>query len=241
MLEYIIMFCGRIEPASWFELGAFTACVLLFYGVKLTAVRKDISSGVVHSKDVHNGDVHSRVGAHSGNSHSGDTHSRAAKERTAQQPRFSNYLLVIYTAFILMVTLMSRESGENAIYEFVPFWSWRAIYNGKIKLLWECIWNVILFIPFGCILGVVMCGDTDSRAGDKSTEEVVEEDSGRISKIVLIKVFAIGFLLSAIIETSQLLFHLGLFEWDDMIHNAIGSLLGGTTMAWLICIRRRKQ
>lgn len=211
MLEYIIEFCGRIEPARWFELGVFTACVLLFYRAKLAAVRKDVNCG--------------------------DAYSRVAKK----QPRFSNYLLVIYTAFILMVTLMSRKSGENATYEFVPFWSWRAIYNGKIKLLWECIWNVILFIPFGCILGVVMCGDTDSRAGDKSTEEVVEEDSGRISKIVLIKVFAIGFLLSAIIETSQLLFHLGLFEWDDMIHNAIGSLLGGTTMAWLICIRRRKQ
>ncbi|MCD8231324.1 MAG: VanZ family protein [Clostridiales bacterium] len=210
MLEYIIMFCGGIEPASWLELGAFTACVLLFYGVKLTVVRKEVNSG----------DVHSRV--------------------AEKQPRFSNYLLVIYTAFILMVTLMSRESGENATYEFVLFWSWRAIYNGKIKLLWECIWNVILFIPFGCILGVVMCGDTDSRAGDKSTEEVVEEDSGRISKIVLIKVLVIGFLLSAIIETSQLLFHLGLFEWDDMIHNAIGSLLGGT-VTWLVCGCRRKQ
>ncbi|MCD8068700.1 MAG: VanZ family protein [Lachnospiraceae bacterium] len=217
MLEYIIEFYGRIEPASWLELGAFTACVLLLYGVKLAAVRKNASSG--------------------------DVNSGMAKKRAWKQPRFSYYLLVIYTAFILMITLMSRESGENATYEFVPFWSWRAIHNGKIKLLWECIWNVILFIPFGCILGVVMCGNPHSRTEDKSIEKVGEEDSARTKKTVLLEifvVFVIGFLLSAIIETSQLLFHLGLFEWDDMIHNAIGSLLGGTVV-WLVCRRRRKQ
>ncbi|MCD8088734.1 MAG: VanZ family protein [Oscillospiraceae bacterium] len=199
---------------SWFELGAFTACVLLFYAVKLVTVRKDASSG--------------------------DVNSGMAKKRAWKQPRISHYLLIIYTAFILMVTLMSRESGENATYEFVPFWSWRAIYNGKIKLLWECIWNVILFIPFGCILGAVICGNTRSRTGDKSTEKVGEEDSVRTNKTVLLEIFVIGFLLSAIIETSQLLFRLGLFEWDDMIHNVIGSLLGGT-MAWLICRSKNKQ
>lgn len=35
-----------------------------------------------------------------------------------------------------------------------------------------------------------------------------------------------GLLLSATIEVTQLIFRLGLFEWDDMIHNTLGCVLG---------------
>ena len=38
--------------------------------------------------------------------------------------------------------------------------------------------------------------------------------------------FAVGFGISAVIEVSQLLFRRGLFEWDDMIHNALGCMIG---------------
>lgn len=36
-----------------------------------------------------------------------------------------------------------------------------------------------------------------------------------------------GVLVSAVIETSQLVFMRGLFEWDDMIHNGVGCMIGG--------------
>ena len=35
-----------------------------------------------------------------------------------------------------------------------------------------------------------------------------------------------GVLISAVIETSQLIFMRGLFEWDDMIHNGLGCMVG---------------
>lgn len=35
-----------------------------------------------------------------------------------------------------------------------------------------------------------------------------------------------GVLISAVIETSQLVFMRGLFEWDDMIHNGLGCMVG---------------
>ena len=38
--------------------------------------------------------------------------------------------------------------------------------------------------------------------------------------------FFIGILISAVIEVSQLVFMRGLFEWDDMIHNAFGCMVG---------------
>ena len=35
-----------------------------------------------------------------------------------------------------------------------------------------------------------------------------------------------GVLISAVIEFSQLIFMRGLFEWDDMIHNGLGCMIG---------------
>ena len=41
-------------------------------------------------------------------------------------------------------------------------------------------------------------------------------------------------MISAVIEVSQLVFMRGLFEWDDMIHNRIGCMVGciGTNALW---------
>ena len=33
-------------------------------------------------------------------------------------------------------------------------------------------------------------------------------------------------MISAVIETSQLVFMCGLFDWDDMIHNGLGCMVG---------------
>ena len=66
----------------------------------------------------------------------------------------------------------------------------------------------ILFIPFGFLL----CGATDQP---------------RTSRILLL-----GFLLSLSIELCQLLFRLGWFEVDDILHNVLGTYLG-------ICLYRR--
>lgn len=43
-----------------------------------------------------------------------------------------------------------------------------------------------------------------------------------------------GILISAVIKISQLVFRRGLFEWDDMIHNGIGCMVGcaGTNAVW---------
>ena len=42
-----------------------------------------------------------------------------------------------------------------------------------------------------------------------------------------------GFLVSVVIELSQLIFKRGLFEGDDMIHNALGCMLGCWVMNWI--------
>lgn len=37
---------------------------------------------------------------------------------------------------------------------------------------------------------------------------------------------AVGLFISAGIETGQLVLRRGLFEWDDMVHNSLGCMLG---------------
>ena len=43
-----------------------------------------------------------------------------------------------------------------------------------------------------------------------------------------------GVLISATIETSQLITMRGLFEWDDMIHNGLGCMVGAVLVDWVI-------
>ena len=45
-------------------------------------------------------------------------------------------------------------------------------------------------------------------------------------KVKWYQALAVGILVSAIIEFSQLIFMRGLFEWDDMIHNGLGCMIG---------------
>ena len=58
------------------------------------------------------------------------------------------------------------------------------------------------------------------------------------NKISLKTVFLSGFILSAFIEVYQLIFNLALFEWDDMLHNSLGCLIGG--MIAQITLRKLK-
>ena len=43
-----------------------------------------------------------------------------------------------------------------------------------------------------------------------------------------------GALISTTIETSQLITMRGLFEWDDMIHNGLGCMVGAVLVNWMI-------
>ena len=81
--------------------------------------------------------------------------------------------------------------------ELVPFWSY-----GYPELRSEIILNYLLFIPLGLLLFLSL--------GD----------------VFDLRVVLIGLLLSAGIEVIQLIFRVGLFEFDDMIGNTVGCLIG---------------
>lgn len=79
----------------------------------------------------------------------------------------------------------------------------------------EILLNYILFVPLGILLYLCF--------GEKYGLRVV----------------LIGFLLSASIEIVQLVFRIGLFEFDDMIGNTIGCLIGAAIAK--VCWEHRKK
>lgn len=112
-------------------------------------------------------------------------------------------LIAFYLSFVATITIVSRQPTLNAQYNYLLFWSYRAILGGEIYLIAQVFWNVVLFIPIGILLSLTL---------------------GTKNKWV-IKV-GIGFLLSLSIEIIQLFSHRGLFEFDDIIHNTLGTVIG---------------
>lgn len=116
-------------------------------------------------------------------------------------------LLAAYVVFILMETIIGRKPGSVRV-ELVPFWSY-----SHPELRMEIILNYILFMPLGFLLYLCF--------GEKKKHGCVW-----IAKV--------GFLLSVSIEISQLVFRIGLFEFDDMIGNTIGCLIGAVIVKMMI-------
>lgn len=111
--------------------------------------------------------------------------------------------MVIFLAIVFGSTVFTRTSTVRQ-YELMPLWSWRAIIRyHDWGLLKEDLLNCILLLPAGALLPVI---------------------TNR--KVKWYQALVFGVLISAVIETSQLIFMRGLFEWDDMIHNGLGCMVG---------------
>lgn len=107
------------------------------------------------------------------------------------------FLFYIFT--VLWYTVLSRDSGfHEARYEL--FWSYKEWLAGNMGLGKEILANIAMFIPFGFLASSIF------------------------SKHYFIVPAAIIF--SLIIEFLQLFLSRGLFEFDDVISNTIGAVIG---------------
>ena len=114
-------------------------------------------------------------------------------------------LLALYLSFVTTTTIFSSVPSYDAQYNFLLFWSYKAIAGGESELIAQIFWNVVLFIPIGILLMLILTC----------------KHKGKISVVV-------GLLLSASIELVQLVSHRGLFEFDDIVHNTLGVVIGIT-------------
>ena len=119
------------------------------------------------------------------------------------------FLFLTCLAVIAVATLTDRTPGIiPAEPEWIPFHSYRAVIAGENKeILRSNFMNVILFYP----AGLFAC-------------ELLPKNWNLAKRVILVAVlFA---LVSAGIEFCQYHFALGQAEVDDVIHNALGALIG---------------
>ena len=108
-------------------------------------------------------------------------------------------LLAIYILMIIFGTVIFREAKPEMRYHLIPLIRYTAIYDGFVA---DVLVNVGMLIPVG-FLGAITFGHKN-----------------------VLKVAAIGCLLSTIIELAQLLGRCGVCNIDDVIHNTIGCVIG---------------
>lgn len=112
-------------------------------------------------------------------------------------------ILAFYLSFVATITIVARIPSHSAQYRLMLFWSYKAIAGGETDLIAEVFWNVVLFIPIGILLMILFT-----------------------NRFRFISALGCGLLMSVCIEVVQLVFHRGLFEFDDMVHNTLGTLIG---------------
>lgn len=116
---------------------------------------------------------------------------------------------------VFAFTVLKRTPYSITQFTDMPFWSYLALlglYQSPVHLktlLIQMIANIIMFIPIGLLSG----------------------------KIYKWRGLPVGIAFSACIEFVQLFAHLGLFEFDDIFHNSLGTLLGVS----LICGWKRQR
>ena len=119
-------------------------------------------------------------------------------------------LLLIAITVILAATLLNRtERGEGLAPSWIPFASYIKVMQGENpELLRSCFMNVALFYPAGLLEAVLL-----------------PRKWHPIWRILLTGL--IFMLMSTGIEYAQHIFVLGQPEVDDIIHNALGAVIGG--------------
>ena len=111
-----------------------------------------------------------------------------------------------YCLVLLVVTLLSRESGSRTGVDLLPFATVGHGAQGDAYV----VENVLLFMPLGVLAGWFF--PAAKRAG---------------------RVVGAGFILSLLIEVTQYLTGCGYAQTDDLIMNTIGTWIGFGGYAWI--------
>lgn len=129
------------------------------------------------------------------------------------------FLFAIYGTAMAHFTLLNRVSTGLQTYELDLFWSYRLAHVQKNQMLWTEIFNnIILFVPFGFLLPCIY------------------QTTHRWWIVILL-----GCVVSIGIEVAQLIGCLGLFEYDDIFNNTLGTILGYSAYRVMECLLQKKK
>lgn len=128
-------------------------------------------------------------------------------------------LMLLYAYLVIDITLISRQGTVVEDVSLVPFESyWTAMTtgwggSGQFACM-AIIGNAFMFIPLGMMVAIV-----------------VKEHPFVVSAVT-------GFVFSIIIEVAQFMTKLGTFEFDDLINNTWGAIIGCSIA--IVFLKRRK-
>ena len=137
-------------------------------------------------------------------------------------------LLALCTLLALCVaitytTLGNRSSGGDLAHAFIPFHSYREVWNGGNPEIYRSnFMNVILFYPAGLL----------------ATSLLPKKWPGWCRCLLVVLVLTA---MSAGIEFLQYHYALGRCEIDDVIHNALGALLGSLAFVCSMFFLQKKK
>ena len=149
------------------------------------------------------------------------------KKRILCSQAVAGFLLLLYLITVLGSTVFARMPRERK-YQLEVFWSWKKIFhsvaqNGFIlqsQLLQENILNMLMLFPAGFLLPLVFA-----------------------RKMKWYQGLLFGMVVSSGIELLQLFLCRGLFEFDDIIHNSFGCMIGALigNVVWRLGKKRIKK
>lgn len=129
---------------------------------------------------------------------------RKMKSKVQIIENISAILLGFYIAVLLWITVVGRNITVEDPFLFSPFHTFTSIFSEiKEQGITGDFWgNILLFFPIGFITTFIT----------------------RVPKIKYITF--LGFVVSTVVELSQVVFSRGYFEIDDLITNTIGAFIG---------------
>lgn len=135
---------------------------------------------------------------------------RYKKNVITKKQGIAGLITVGWMLLVLGSTIFTRMPGDRKI-QLELFWSWKEIIHpiGRLGtstpqgLFVENILNMFLLLPVGTFLLI-----------------------GLRKQLSWWQGLLVGILLSGIIELLQLILCRGLFEFDDILHNSIGCMIG---------------
>lgn len=122
---------------------------------------------------------------------------------------------VVYVVVLLYVTLLGRTAGTEHQMELSFLWEYRLAVDGSLYWFSQIFDNIMLFLPMGWLYGAMR------------------------SCVSWKNAIFFGACMSLAIELCQLVFKLGLFEFDDILNNTIGMTVGYGL--YFILERNKKQ
>lgn len=129
------------------------------------------------------------------------------------------FAMVIYGVVILGATFMSRGGYYSGMEIVPPFASYReAWYQGKISNVRNIAVNILLFVPFGVLLPL----------GIKKAR-------------VFWKTYLVGLLVTIGIESLQFVTGRGIFEFDDILNNLLGVMIGYGIYEFVSWLLRKEE